>query len=246
MRSAVVRHASANLRTSCSWSVSMAEADDRKRLHEAAVALGPLAERVVFVGGTVTSLMITDPAAPATRVSLDVDAITDATNRAAYYALEEQLRKQGFGQKDGEPICRWFRGELIVDVMPNDERILGFSNRWYPGAFASAEVLQLEEVQIRVIGPVWFLATKLEAFDARGEGDYQASRDVEDIVAVLDGRPSISEEIANAQADVRSFVQRRFAELISDEDFLAAIVGHVGGEPERATLVRERMTQSIG
>lgn len=29
----------------------------------------------------------------------------------------------------GAPLCRWRRDELIVDVMPLDEHVLGFSNR---------------------------------------------------------------------------------------------------------------------
>jgi hypothetical protein len=31
-------------------------------------------------------------------------------------------------------MCRWRRDGVVVDVMPVDERILGFSDRWYPTA----------------------------------------------------------------------------------------------------------------
>jgi hypothetical protein len=37
----------------------------------------------------------------------------------------------------------------------------------------------------------YFLACKLAAFRSRGEGDYLMSHDMEDIVAVLDGRPEV-------------------------------------------------------
>jgi len=42
-----------------------------------AAALGPLRERVVFVGGSATDLLITDPLAAAIRVTKDVDVIVD-------------------------------------------------------------------------------------------------------------------------------------------------------------------------
>ncbi|WP_156785488.1 MULTISPECIES: hypothetical protein [Cyanophyceae] len=29
------------------------------------------------------------------------------------------------------PLCRWLYQDLIVDIMPCDAKILGFSNRWY-------------------------------------------------------------------------------------------------------------------
>lgn len=32
---------------------------------------------------------------------------------------------------DVTPICRWTYDDEIVDIMPDDPSILGFSNRWY-------------------------------------------------------------------------------------------------------------------
>ena len=39
--------------------------------------LGDLANEMVFLGGCATGLLITDPAAPAIRVTRDVDAIVE-------------------------------------------------------------------------------------------------------------------------------------------------------------------------
>jgi hypothetical protein len=41
-----------------------------------------------------------------------------------------------------------------------------------------------------------------EAFDGRGKGDYLASHDIEDIIAVLDGRPVIVDEVKRAEPDL--------------------------------------------
>lgn len=82
--------------------------------------------------------------------------------------------------------------------MPVDEHVLGFSNRWYPAAIEAAQTLEIAEHDVRVVIPALFIATKLEAFHGRGDGDVVSSHDLEDIVAVLDGRPEIAADVAVA------------------------------------------------
>ena len=56
-------------------------------------------------------------------------------------------------------------------MMPTDEKILGFSNRWYSDAIQNSQDVEIAEQQtIRLVTPVYFLATKLEAFFGRGSG----------------------------------------------------------------------------
>jgi len=83
-------------------------------------------------------------------------------------------------------------------VMPTTAELLGFGNRWYAAALHHAQERKLGRLSIRVVSAPYFLATKLEAFDGRGKGDYQASHDLEDLVAVIDGRPEAVEEVASA------------------------------------------------
>ena len=56
----------------------MPDAEDRDRLRRLALALRELANDFVFLGGGVTSLLITDPAATPTRLSKDLDAVVRA------------------------------------------------------------------------------------------------------------------------------------------------------------------------
>lgn len=71
-------------------------------------------------------------------------------------------------------------GELKVDFMPDASSILGFTNRWYSSAIESATEVPLKSgVLIRVVEPVHFIATKLEAYLGRGNGDLLVSHDVE-------------------------------------------------------------------
>ena len=62
---------------------------------------------------------------------------------------------------------------------------------------------------IHVITAPFFLATKMEAFRGRGKMDFQASHDLEDFVAVLEGRETVVQEIAGSPQDVRDYLARR-------------------------------------
>lgn len=97
---------------------------------------------------------------------MDVDAIVDVATYAGYATLAERLRALGLGEdtSPGAPMCRWRRDGVVVDVMPVDERILGFSNRWYPTALATAHALDIADHRVRLVTPALFVATKLEAF----------------------------------------------------------------------------------
>ena len=92
-------------------------------------SLGELTEQMVFVGGCATGLLVTDEAAPPVRQTNDVDVIADV-NLMEYYDLGNQLCKRGFFEdpSDTSPICRWTRKELILDVMPIDQSVLGFGS----------------------------------------------------------------------------------------------------------------------
>jgi hypothetical protein len=133
-----------------------------------------LRDELVFVGGAVAGLLITDPAHPAIRPTRDVDLIVRVVTRHDYYGVEQRLSALGFTRdlSAEAPICRWrIDGTVIVDVMPTLDEILGFANRWYPLALDTALSVRLPSgTLIRLIAPPAFLATKLEAFEGRGGG----------------------------------------------------------------------------
>lgn len=107
--------------------------------------------------------------------------------------------------------------------MPLDEKVLGFTNIWYEPAIEAAETRKiLPDVTIRVISAPYFCATKLEAFDGRGAGAYQASHDLEDIITVIDGRAEIIDEISHAPVDV--FRRNVFITAESFKGFLTLFV----------------------
>jgi predicted nucleotidyltransferase len=170
-------------------------------LESVAKYLGSLCEQLVFVGGCATGLLITETAAPPVRVTKDVDAIVEILTLTEYHALERQLESGGFrhDRSPDAPKCRWMVGSALLDVMPTDEAVLGFGNRWYDEAVHTAVRVTLPSGRnIRLISPPAFLGTKFEAFHGRGAGDFLASHDLEDIITVVDGRPELTTEIRQA------------------------------------------------
>jgi len=207
-------------------------------LANAARRLEPLLEELAFVGGSTTALLITDKAAADVRPSYDVDAIAEISSYAAYTDFSVRLRKLGFEEdaSEGAPICRWRHGRIILDLMPLDEKILGFSNRWYRPALDSAEKRELEGLRIRIVTAVYFCATKLEAFAGRGKEDYLSSHDLEDLIAVIDGRAEIVQEIRSAPGDVQTYIAAQIKQLLGTDAFLDALPGYL--LPDAASQAR--------
>ncbi len=216
-------------------------------LAKAARLLKPLLGELVFVGGSTTALLITDKAAAEVRPTYDVDAIAEISSYAAYADFSERLRRCGFKEDTGEgaPICRWRQNKTILDVMPLDPKILGFSNLWYKPALDSAVVHELEkDLRVRVVTAVYFCATKLEAFAGRGKNDYQSSHDLEDLMAVVDGRAELVEEIHAGAADVRAYIATETTKLLAIREFLDALPGYLlpdQASQARVTILLERL-----
>ena len=206
--------------------------------------LGELRERVVFLGGMVRGILITDPAVEGPRQTLDVDVIVDAPDLHGFSQTETELRARGFrnDMTEDAPICRMVLpganrsgGNLPVDFMPLDPVVLGFSNVWYPNAYARAQRLETSEGSIRVIDAPHFLATKLESFNSRGNGEY-FHHDLEDVVVLVDGRPELIAELRAAPAEVRSFVATEVAILLASSAFRDNLPWHLS--PDAASQAR--------
>lgn len=216
-------------------------------LKEAAKLLRPVLAELVFVGGCTTGLFISDEGAGDVRPTVDVDAITEITSYADNIVFSERLRELGFTEDatEGAPTCRWLNGETKLDVMPLNEAILGFTNRWYESAHRSAQDYELEtDLHIRVVTPPYFCATKLEAFRGRGNGDYRSS-DLEDLVTVVDGRPELLNELQAAPDDVRSYVAEAIGQMLRTDKFIDALPGFLLGDAasqSRIGIVLERLT----
>ncbi|MGI9067639.1 MAG: hypothetical protein ACR2HX_14730 [Pyrinomonadaceae bacterium] len=208
-------------------------------LRVAAKLLGPVLDELVFVGGCATGLLITDEAAGEVRPTFDVDAIAEITSYVEYTIFGERLHKLGFTKdaSEGAPICRWRHGQIKLDLMPLDEKILGFSNRWYKPAIDSAHEFEIEPgVRIRVVTAPYFCATKLEAFRGRGKGDYLESHDLEDLITVVDGRSELLDELRAAPEDVRFYIAGTIGQMLKAPQFIDGLPGYL--LPDSASQAR--------
>ncbi len=164
-----------------------------------------------------------------------------------YHRLSEQLRGLGFAEDQSEqaPICRWLGHGVILDVMPTEEKVLGFGNQWYQPALENAVRVDLPSgASIRLVTAPYFLMTKLSAFEGRGNGDYLMSHDIEDIIALLDGRAAIVEDVRAADMVVKNAIKEQCSVLVRNERFLEAIPGHLPGDAAsqaRLPLIMERV-----
>lgn len=211
-----------------------------------ATALADLGGEVMFVGGAVPALIVTNPAAPPPRETDDIDIVVDIATYVDYVQVSERLRDLGFAEDTSEeaPTCRWLFQGVRVDVMSAGPQP-GPANRWYAEALAHAQTFAITtDVSLRVVSAPYFIATKLDAFRDRGHGDYVPSNDIEDIVAVIDGRASIAADVSAAPETVRAFLRERFRSLLADPDFVDAVAGHLPGDSAsqaRLPLVVARM-----
>lgn len=184
---------------------------------------------------------------PSVRATIDVDAIAEITSYGAYTDFSLRLRGLGLREDtaEGAPLCRWRHGELQIDVMPSEEGILGFSNKWYRQALEAPYLVELSPgLRIQLITAPFFVATKLEAFRERGRGSYLGSRDLDDIVALVDGRDSIVDEIAASSPNVRTYIAEQFRSMVDLQAFTDALQGFLppdDASQERASLVLDRL-----
>jgi predicted nucleotidyltransferase len=218
-----------------------------QQLIAAARLLKPLLDEVVFVGGCTTVLFISDSGIGGLRATFDVDVITEITSYWDYIRFSARLRGLNFDEdtSDGAPLCRWKNGDSTLDVMPMDESVLGFSNRWYKDATDRAQVIELEAgLQVRVVSAPYFCATKIEAFKGRGKNDYLSSRDLEDLITVLDGRPELLDELRSAPDDVRSYIVEAANQMLDTTEFIDALPGYLlpdAASQSRITIILAKL-----
>lgn len=225
--------------------------DYRSMLVSVAKALGEeLCNEMAFVGGCTTALLLTDSfSIENVRHTVDVDLIVHAISRKQHYETEEKLRDRGFKQKIfsdeaglDDVICTMWLEDLRVDFMPDNPDIFGFSNSWYREALEHAEEHELAPgITIKVVSPVYFIATKLEAYSSRGKNDPLTSDDAADIIALFEGRESLVDEIKDSKEDLKKFISANLKSLVENDQFDYAVQSFAGGAQDIEKMIYSRM-----
>ena len=187
---------------------------------------------VVFVGGATVSLYV-DSKSSEVRPTDDVDVVIELAAYNNYTQLEEELRKVGFeNDKESGIICRYMVQGIIVDIMPTNSDVLGFSNRWYEEGFENAISIMLDDDEVKIFSFPYFIATKLEAFKNRGNNDFRFSSDFEDIVYVLENNSNAENQLSNLPEQLKEYFSKTFQDLINQQDWEEGLYAHL--EPRNA------------
>ena len=218
-------------------------------LQTVANGLGDLKDEMVFVGGSVAELYVSNPAASDIRPTLDVDCVVELSSKIAHAKWEEQLRAKKFTHDttQGAPICRFIYKDILVDVMPTDSNVLGFTNIWYEeGVDTKISKTLPDGTEVFVFRPEYYVASKFEAHKGRGGNDLRQSHDFEDIIYIYDNCPDILDNISNANDTVKAYLKEECQNLLEDEGLTEGIESALPyGSGEESTDIILELIQRI-
>lgn len=205
-------------------------------------------KEVAFLGGCTTALFVSDAfTKESIRHTDDVDLIVYVLAYPDWAKYQDKLRAKGFKHDihEDSPLCRMILGELKVDFMPHTDAI-EFTNIWYEDALKTATWFPLKkDLNIRLVMPAYFIATKLEAYKGRGNGDVLESRDIEDILSLFDGREELVSEILASDSSVRDYIKKEIKALLELDDFDYAVQSTSRNDSDREALIFERLESLI-
>jgi hypothetical protein len=85
-------------------------------------------------------------------------------------------------------------------------------NSWYIEGLSKTMISVLPSGrEIQIFSPLYLLASKIEAFLGRGNSFY-FSKDIEDIIVLLDGCEALMKEFDETEGKVKEFVRQWFQE----------------------------------
>lgn len=215
-------------------------------LQAVALGLGDLKDDMVFVGGAVAELYASNPELSDIRPTLDVDCVIELRSKTAFAKLEDNLRALGFANdtSKGAPICRWIYQDILVDVMPSDFDVLGFSNKWYDEGIENKISKTLPDgTAVFVFPPEYYLATKFEAHKGRGGADLRQSHDFEDVIYILDNCSELLDSVSNTNETVKAYLKEECAKLLKDDGLTEGIESALpyGSDEESTEIIMERI-----
>lgn len=221
-------------------------------LRRIARALGDLRERVVFIGGSVAPILQSLPPMPRARVTDDVDALLVSATYSESAALEEAVAALGFRRDiTSRHAHRWIApsGDKL-DLVPFGKHAGATGSALDHVAAATAIETELEPgLTILHVSAPAFIAMKLAAHSDRFADDPFASRDLQDVFAVIASRPEIVAEMKSAPIEIRSFSGRELEQLLAHPDAEEIVAAHLNDARPLAPVVQwtlERAREMAG
>ena len=216
-----------------------------KVVEKVALALEELNGEVIYVGGAVVSLYVTDEGAEQPRPTKDIDISVQVSSYAQMNKLQESLAsKKIFPATTQTVMYRYTYEDVLIDFIPFEETPLGPTNKWLKPGFEKAYPITIGKAEIRILPVSMFLATKWEAHKNRG-GDPRMSHDFEDIIYIIDNNLNLIDDIANADKDVQSFLKEMSNVILSHSSLYEIIECHINPytAAERRDLIIDKLEQ---
>ena len=211
------------------------------------MALEELNEHVIYVGGAVVSLYVTDEGAEQPRPTKDIDISVQISTFSQMDELRQELALKKIYPASMEKVMyRYSYEDILIDFIPYEETPLGPSNSWLKPGFKKAYSVQVGNVEIKILPVSLFLATKWEAFKSRGN-DPRASHDFEDIIYIIDNNLDVVEDIKNAEEDVQLFLKEMSKEILNHSSRNEIIECHLNPfiVNDRREIVIEKLQQLV-
>ncbi len=208
---------------------------NREATKKIAMALGDLNKDVVFVGGAVVSLYIDDPAADDVRPTKDIDISFEIASFSELEELRTTLIKKGFYQtSEDDVVCRFRYDDIKVDVMATEPVGWAPGSPWFAEGTKHTQIVNLDNIEIRLLPIGYFLATKFSAFYDRGGKDPRTSHDFEDIVYILNYTLNLKELIIDASNNLKQYLKEAFQKTLDSKTLQEAIIGNLYHEDQIA------------
>lgn len=218
-----------------------------KVVEKVASALGELNDEVIYVGGAVVSLYITDEGAELPRPTKDIDISVQISTYSQMDKLRERLATKKIYPAPTEKVMyRYTYEDILIDFIPFEQTPLGPTNSWLKPGFKKAYPVRIGNMEIKILPVSLFLATKWEAFKSRGK-DPRMSHDFEDIIYIIDNNLNLVEEVKKAEEKVQLFLKEMSNEILNHTSRNEIIECHINPftAEERTKLVVNKLEKMI-
>jgi hypothetical protein len=209
-----------------------------------AKAIGELVDEAVFVGGAILGFYVDDPAAEEIRPTLDIDFFLEIYTPLKLEQVRVSLSEKGFQpDMDSTVLCRFLYQGITVDVLSTSEIGWAPANEWFAPGLKQLEMIKLNDEQtIKILSLPYFLATKFAAHHGRA-ADPRTSKDMEDIIYLLNNSINWEALIIKAPTDVKGYLLSELSTLALAQSY-ETIISHLSRTKE-AEIILSRIRAII-
>jgi len=212
-------------------------------IEKVATALEELNDEVIYIGGAVISLYITDKGAEPPRPTKDIDISVKISTYAQMDKLRVKLASKNIHPAPTEKILyRYTYKDILIDFIPYEATPLGPTNSWLKPGFKKAYPVKIGSSEIKILPVSLFLATKWEAFESRGT-DPRMSHDFEDIIYVIDNNLELLNDVKKAEIKVQKYLKDMCETVLSHSSCNEIIECHIS--PFTAFERRQSIVQKL-